>query len=146
MNDQGATMSSQVVMLKLPDDLYRQVEQRARQKQHSIEDELLSVVNNFLRVEEIPEEIENAMAELSFLTDEELWQAAQTVLTQGENERMQELAFKHQSDGTTPAEQQEMERLLRRYDQIMLVRAQAVALLKQRGHDVSSLVPDAAVQ
>lgn len=51
--------------------------------------------------------------------------------------------FKRQSVGLTLQEQREAEHLLHRYGQTMLVRAQAAALLQERGHDISSLRPSA---
>jgi hypothetical protein len=44
------------------------------------------------------------------------------------------------AQGLTEAEVQEAATLLRQYERVMLVRAHAAALLKQRGHDVSSLL------
>jgi len=46
---------------------------------------------------------------------------------------------KRQSEGLTETEYKDVARLVRQYEQTMLIRAQAAALLKQRGHDVSSL-------
>jgi len=55
-------------------------------------------------------------------------------------ERLSELNAKRQREGLTEAEQQESALLVRQYERSMLVRAQAAALLKQRSHDVASLL------
>lgn len=54
---------------------------------------------------------------------------------------MQALMFKRQRDELTVAEEREAQRLAHRADRTMLVRSQAAALLKDRGHDVSELKP-----
>ena len=43
-------------------------------------------------------------------------------------------------EGLTETEAEETASLVRQYERAMLVRAQAVALLKQRGHDISGLL------
>ena len=135
-------MALQKVTVRLPDALYRQIEQRARRMQRSVEDELVAVVAEALpTLEELPADIADELAQLAFLSDEELWQAARTTLAPEEAERMQALLLKRQREGLTPEEQQEAERLLHLYDRTMLVRAQAAVLLKERGHDISSLDP-----
>lgn len=133
-------MTLQTVTVRLPDVLYQQIEQRARRMRRSVEDELVAVVAAALpTLDDLPADIADEMAQLAFLTDDELWQAARTTLTPPESERMQTLLLKRQREGLTEQEQQEAERLLRRYDRTMLVRAQAAVLLKERGYDVSNL-------
>lgn len=133
-------MTLQTVTVRLPDVLYQQVERRAHRLQRSIEDEVVALVAAALPTpDDLPADIAEEMAQLVFLTDDELWQAARTTLTPRESERMQALLLKRQREGLTPQEQQEAEALLHRYDRTMLVRALAAVLLKERGHDVSSL-------
>lgn len=133
-------MTLQTVTVRLPDVLYQQIEQRARRMRRSVEDELVAVVAAALpTLDDLPADIADEMAQLAFLTDDELWQAARTTLTPHESERMQALLLKRQREGLTEQEQQEAERLLHRYDRTMLVRAQAAVLLKDRGYDVSNL-------
>jgi hypothetical protein len=106
----------------------------------SVEDELVAAVAATLpTLDDLPTDIADEMAQLAYLSDDELWQAAQTELTPHESERMQALLLKRQREGLTLLEEQEVERLAHRYDRIMLVRAQAVVLLKERGYDISNL-------
>jgi hypothetical protein len=53
---------------------------------------------------------------------------------------METLHIKRQSEGLSAVEEQTLSGLVFRYERSMLVRAQAAALLKARGHDVSSLL------
>jgi hypothetical protein len=50
---------------------------------------------------------------------------------------MEDLHLKRQREGLTDAEAKTLDGLVRQYERTMLVRAQAAALLKARGHDVS---------
>ncbi len=134
-------MSTQTLTVNLPEHLYRQVARRAARVQSSLEDELIAVVAAALSTTVgVPTETLDAMAQLAYLHDDELWASARMTTAPAENERMQSLLFKRQSDGLTQAEQVEAERLLQHSDHIMLVRAQAMVLLRQRGHDVTALI------
>jgi hypothetical protein len=133
-------MSFQTVTVNLPETLYEQVKQHARQTQRSIEDELVAMVMAALpTVDDLPADLAHEIKQLAFLTEDELWQAARTTLTANDSKRMQELIEKRQHEGLSPDENLEIEQLAYRYDQTMLVRAQAAALLKERGQDISSL-------
>jgi hypothetical protein len=49
------------------------------------------------------------------------------------------LTWKQQSEGLTEAEQQEAQQLQRLAHRVILLRAEAAVLLKERGCDISSL-------
>jgi hypothetical protein len=76
---------------------------------------------------------------LALLDDESLWRAARGRLAAEAAERIEQLHLKRQRDDLTETEVQELAALMRRYERAMLVRAQAAALLRQRGHDITSL-------
>jgi hypothetical protein len=125
----------QTVTISLPDQLYRQVQQRSQQNQRDMAAELVSVVTEALPDWDV------ALTQLAFLPDEALWQAAQTQATDEENERMQELLAKQKRMGLTTAEQEELTLLANFFRRIMLVRAEAAVLLQERGYDIHALSP-----
>jgi plasmid stability protein len=132
---------TQAITVNLPDHLYRQVAQRAQSMRSSLEEELVAVLTAGLSTtEDLPATTLDAMAQLAYLSDEELWQTAQMTLAAKENTRMQALMLKRQSEGLSSNERDEAEKLLQRSERIMLLRAQALALLHERGHDVSALL------
>lgn len=134
-------MSTQTLTVNLPDTLYRQVARRAARMHSSLEDELIAVVAAALSTTaELPANTLDAMAQLAYLNSAELWAAAQMKVAPAENERMQTLLFKRQRESLTQAEQTEAEQLLQRAEHVMLVRAQAIALLRERGQDVTNLI------
>jgi hypothetical protein len=88
----------------------------------------------------LPAELAEALAPLGVLDDAALWRAARSHLPTSAAVRLEVLHLKRQSEGLTESEAASAARLVRQYERAMLVRARAAALLKQRGHDVSSLL------
>lgn len=136
-------MALQPVTLQLPDRLYRQIRQRAQQQNHSIEDELTAVIESALTMSDdlasVPADIAAEVAQLRFLDNEHLLRAAQRSVSTEQSERMQSLVLKRQFEGVTQAEQQEMEQLTHFANLVMLIRAEAAVLLKERGFDLETL-------
>jgi hypothetical protein len=90
--------------------------------------------------DQLPETLEVELAQLQFLTDDELWQAAWLRPKAEESEQMQFLLEKQQREGLTETEKQEVQRLSGFFNRIMLVRAEAAVQLKRRGHDINPLI------
>lgn len=124
----------QTITISLPDHLYEQVRVQSQHNQRGIGEELVAVVS-----EALPIAIEEALAGLALLSDEALWQAARTAATPEENERMQALIAKQERLGLTTAETEELSLLANFFRRIMLVRAEAAVLLKERGYDIHHL-------
>jgi hypothetical protein len=80
------------------------------------------------------------MESLQLLDDQTLWQAARRRLPDDISEGLEILHLKRQRVGLSDAENGTLSVLLAQYERNLLIRAQAVALLKQRGHDVSELI------
>ena len=138
-------MVLQTITVRLPDILYRRVEHRAQRMRRSIEEELVDVVSAALpTTDDLSSDIAIDLAQMAFMTDAELWQAAQTELPLQDSAKMQALMFKRQREGLTAAEEREAKRLAHRADRTMLVRSRAAVLLHDRGHDISSLRPTKA--
>jgi len=134
-------MAVQNVTIRMSDQLYHQVEQRAGRMQRSVEEEVVAVVEDALPVLDfLLADIADELGQMVFLTDSELWHAAQTVITAGENRRMQALVLKRQREGLSPEEEIEAEQLTMRQERVMLLRARAAALLRERGQNVSTLL------
>lgn len=139
-----AATTLEPILLHLPDVLYRQVAKRAQRTNVSLEDELVTMVAATLSSnDDLPEVTIDAMTQLAFLDDEDLWRAAQLQVLPEENSRMQFLTTKRQAEGLQSEEQAEVEHLLQQFDHVMLVRAQAMALLRERGFDLSNLLSPA---
>ncbi len=128
-------MTYQSVTIHIPSTIYKQIAQRAKRKQRTLEDEVASVITNALPTyEDLSTEFTDSLDQLAFLNDVELWQAAKTNLPAEASAQMQRLITKQQQSGLTSREQNQAEKLVSQYQQTLLVRAQAALLLKERGH------------
>lgn len=136
-------MNVQPVTLQLPSVLYHHLKRRAEQARRSVEDELIEVVATAVPVgDELPADLSEAISPLSLLGNDDLWRAARSHLSTEASAQLEGLHLKRQSEGLTESEEQTLASLVRQYERAMLVRAQAAALLKQHGHDVSVLVAE----
>ena len=134
-------MMTQRVTLEIPELLYQQLKSRAVQTHHTIENELLEVLATAVPIgDELPANLAEGISPLTVLEDAALWRAAQSRLPVAEAEQLADLHLKRQREGLTEVESQTVAALVQQHERAMLVRAQAIALLKQRGHDVSSLL------
>ena len=134
-------MSLQTVMLELPEPLYERLRNRAAQSQRSVEAEAREALASALQERDsLPADLEAAIAPLALLSDAELWQVGRTRLSQETVEQLEELNLKRKREGLTKAEDTTAAALIHQYERVMLIRAEAAALLKQRGHDVSPLL------
>jgi hypothetical protein len=125
----------------MPIALYQKVAQRAQNMDSSLEEEILTALATaFSEQDDLSDTTVDRLTQLRYLNNSELWQAAQITVSTDENARMQVLMFKRQSIGLTQDEQIEAEALVAKSEQVMLLRAQAIALLRERGHDVSHLI------
>lgn len=134
-------MAVQNVTIRLSENLYDQVKQRATRMRRSVEEEVVAVVEDALPVlDTLPVDVVDEMEQMAYLTDQELWRAARATMTPAENERMQGLLLKRQSEELSPEEEAEAEQLAQRQERVMLLRARAAMLLKTRNQDVSALI------
>ncbi len=134
-------MSAQAVTLHLPASLYDLLRQRAGKARQSLEAEILDVVTSAIRPDDdLPADLREAVAPLRGLDDEALRRAAMDRFPEEAAERFAELNRKQQREGLTDEDTEALDHLRRGYERVMVVRAEAASLLKQRGHDVSRLI------
>jgi hypothetical protein len=134
----GKSMTTRPIMLNLPESLYEQIRQRAEEKQHSIETELIEVVTSSMPVaDELTPDITQAVAGLAVLDDKMLEEIARNPMAKKKQARIQSLHLKRQRDGLSETETQLLAGLMKEYDRAFLVRVNAIEILRQRGHDIS---------
>ena len=75
---------------------------------------------------------------LQSLTDEALWAVVRRPLAWGQDIRLRELTAQSKARNLTPDEEIEIDQLVEAYDRYVLLRSQALMLLKSRGQDVDS--------
>jgi plasmid stability protein len=137
----ASSLSAHPLTVQVPDALYDRLAQRAAQTHRSVEDEVLDLVINGMAADD---DAEHDMAEISaflmLLDDEALWQAARSRLTEAAARQLEELHLKRQREGLTPTEDATVRTLVHHYERRVFTRAQAAALLKARGHDITPLL------
>ena len=89
--------------------------------------------------EELPSDLAGAVSSLHLLSDGALWRAARNALPAETAARLEELHLNGQRQGLTAEESAEASAMVEEYERLMLVRASAIRLLKERGQDISTL-------
>lgn len=132
-------MTVQAIILNLPEAVYEQIRRAAEKAQRPINDVLVEAVVAVAPVTDTaPDKLRASLAQLAYLNDAALWQAARSTMPAGQHERLEALHDRQQREGLSAEEQAEEQALLRLYRETLLVRGQAAVLLKQRGYDVSN--------
>jgi hypothetical protein len=132
-------MTVQPVTLNLPETIYEQIKRAAEKAQRPFEEVLLEAVAAVAPVVNVaPQQMQSALAQMAYLNDAALWQAARATIPGEQKERLEALHLKQQQNVLTNEEKAEEQALLALYRETILVRAQAAVLLKQRGYDVSN--------
>lgn len=126
-------MAQPTVQLRLPPDVYERARQIAKANDRSVEAVLLDGLS--LLFGNLPETNVSPDA-LRKYTDEQLWAVVHHRLAWPQDTRLRELVALGKQGQLTDDERAEMERLIALVDRAMLLRSQALALLKQRGHEV----------
>jgi hypothetical protein len=92
-----------------------------------------------IQKDDLPRETTEALTQLDGLATDDLWAAARLTAPVEKQNKMQTLLDKQKMEGLTSFEKEEIALLGRFFDQIMLVRAKAAALLKARGQNIEAL-------
>jgi hypothetical protein len=131
-------MTVQSVTIELPQNVYEQIEQAAQKRKRPLDQLLIEAITAVAPViDTASASLRSALAQMAYLNDAALWQAARTTIPTHQQERLEFLHQKAQKEGLTPEEEEEEEALLRLYRETLLVRAQAAVLLAQRNYNVS---------
>jgi hypothetical protein len=138
-------VTTRQVTINVPNKLYNRLRERAERSHLTLEDQVLQALRAMdastdASDDEVLASWEPKFAQLQMLDDDALWRAARSGMPRPEARRLESLNHKQSSEGLTDAESRRQRHLLRRYEWFMLLRAHAAALLKERGHDLSSLI------
>jgi hypothetical protein len=137
-------MPEKSITLDLPDDLYEQVQQIAAQSQRPVE----RVVLESLRLLFVPPpssaDLATNLAALSGYSDAQLWAVVYQRLAWPQSQRLHELSANKKLERLTENEQHELEDLLGSNDRAMLLRSEALRLLKNRGYDIEGYLKHGA--
>ncbi|MEL7356934.1 MAG: hypothetical protein AAFN40_10280 [Cyanobacteria bacterium J06560_6] len=135
-------MDLQPLTLHLPETTYQRLVKLAAQSERPVAEETVHLLNSTLADGGVlSADMATQLEQLALLTDEELWKAARSKASEIDNDLMQTLLEKRQREGLTASETAQVQALSNYFNQIMTVRAKSAALLRERGHDISTLSP-----
>jgi hypothetical protein len=129
-------MTEKTITLRIPDELYQQVEKAAQASERPVENVLLDSISLFVNYPQTPQQLDKWVEQLSNYTDSQLWSVVYHRLVENDALRLSELSDKNAEGKLTSQEQDELTSLLQLVDRDMLLRSEALLLLQQRGHDV----------
>ena len=131
-------MSRKSVTLEIPDDLYHWVQQAADASQRSPEDILLESIDVLFRQPSETVSIDRQVNELRNYSDSQLWAVVYRQIPWTQSLRLRELSGLHQQGELKVFEQRELDYLINQVDRYMLLRSEALRLLKERGHEINN--------
>jgi hypothetical protein len=127
-------MSLQTVTLAMPDSIYRRVKRSAEALRRPPEEIIVETLNVALPgVDEMPLKMAEDVATMRALPDEKLWEIARSVMLAKQQTRLRALSAAQRERALKPAELQKLDALLQAYGRTTLRKAQAYALLHERG-------------
>lgn len=139
----GASMvyHGQTVSVELPEPIFRRLRRVAEVTHRSVEDVLATTVDAALpQTPGVPAEVADDLAALALFSDAALWAAAETTPSPEQQHRLNQLTQEGETRPLTEAEEMELTQLIDTYDRAVLRRVKALALLAQRGYNISAHV------
>ena len=134
-------MTGPTVTLTLPEAVYDALRQRAHQHQRRLEDEAtLTMIATLGPESGLPSDLATAIDALSNLDEDGLWRVSMSQPSVEDKILLDTFVDKRRRQGTTADEDRLLMELVDRHDRVMVLRAEAVALLHQRGIDVAKRV------
>lgn len=128
----------QPITVNVPRSVYERIRRAAERRHRSVDEMVIEALAAAAPTLDTPQnDMRAALAQLAYLNDAALWQAARATMPPPLKTRLEELHSRQDGEALSEAEQIEVERLEQLYRDTLLVRAQAAVLLKQRHYDVS---------
>jgi hypothetical protein len=137
-------MTVRRVTLEIPVAIYERFRERAARTQRTVEAEAVEALVALAPDEDtLPVALARELDHLNHATDEVLIREARGRWTADQAEKLEALHLRQQSSALAPAEIELEHELLQAYDLAMELRAQALRLLRERGHDIRPLLTGA---
>lgn len=123
----------------IPDTLFVQLRRKASEWQRPVADIAYDALKRYLVDDDdkLPQALENEIGSMQYLSDGGLWALASSSLTPNEWEEFRRLGSEGRERELTEDEKYRQDILLAAYDAMVLRRAHAAILLKERGYDIS---------
>ena len=124
--------------IKMPEEVFRKLEQAANSTQQTIDDVIVNTVNaTFAAPPDLSAPMADELAIMHQMKDESLWESVHSSVTAQEQNRLQKLNLVAKERPLSEDERREQQALLQAHHRSVLRRAQGIAILTLRGHTVS---------
>lgn len=133
-------MTEPTVTLTLTQAVYDELRRRAHRRQRQLEDEAALTLAAAVGGELLPDDLTAAITALAMLDDDTLQRVSQSQPTVEDGILLDALVDKRRRQELTDDEKRLLAELIDRHDRVMVVRAEALALLHARGVDVRERV------
>lgn len=125
------------VSVQIPETLYYRLQRIAAATHRTVEDVLATTVNVSLPPQpDLPESLADELSAMQLFSDEALWAATESTLSPAEQRRLRQLGEAGDARKLTASQRKELGTLVQKYDQAVLRRAQALAILAYRGYEI----------
>ena len=130
-------MSTQTVMVELPESLYRSASRIAQATQRPLADILQeSLAHTLPPLEDVTPEEAIELARLSNLDDAALWQVSYATLPAVDQAKLTQLLEQQSEGAVAPDDTRRLQALLDEYGRLLVRKAHAWLLLARRGYRV----------
>lgn len=127
-------MNFQTVTLNMPVPVYQRAQRVAEALRRSMEEIIVETLRVALPpLDDVPPEMVSGLAAMSAWSDDDLWKTASGVMSTKQQNRLRKLSATQQKRSLNLDETKELNELRQAYGQFTLRKAQAYALLRQRG-------------
>ena len=133
-------MMERAITVRVPVAAFDRIRHVARQQRRSVPDMVRDlIVQDLPGLPPLPLDVESELGAFASLSDTVLWLIARSTLTKTQQSELAQLNHKAQQRSLTERERIRQQKLGDAYDRVLVRRAQAAALLKSRGYDLSNL-------
>lgn len=124
------------MQINIPEDIYHRLHQVAMKHQQPVEEIVIQRLQNVLDEElaRLPSDEQAELRALDYLSDDALFCLAAEQISFKAQERLNDLMTKNSRGQITQEEHQELAAYVERSDRLMLRKAEAFAILHQRGY------------
>ena len=134
-------MTKPILTLALPESVYDELRQRAYQHQRRIEDEAVEALIAAVDKDDgLPPDLTAAITALAALDVDGLQRVSRSQPPVEDAILLDTLTDKRRRQGTNPDEDRLIAELIDRHDRVLVLRAEALALLARRGIDVTERI------
>ncbi|MBX7232868.1 MAG: hypothetical protein K1X65_00705 [Caldilineales bacterium] len=128
-------MNTYAITLDLPEPVYERIERAARAMSQPLSQALTRIVEAGLpSLARAPKFFQPELEAMESFSDAELWRLARGEMAATDQDEIERLLRKNESEGLDTAEETRLDRLHSEADKLMLRKSYALLLLKWRGY------------